>query len=59
MTNDNTYYCMIESLERDRLGVIEIKFDHAMTIDSLTMNLHHTSMDYSIDNTEVQMIDVL
>ena len=50
---------MIESLERDRLGVIEIKFDHAMTIDSLTMNLHHTSMDYSIDNTEVQMIDVL
>ena len=28
MINDNKYYGMIESLEKDKLGVVEIKFEH-------------------------------
>ena len=59
MTNDNKYSGMIDSLEKDKLDVVEIKFEHVMTIECLTMNFHHASMNYSINNTEVQMIDVI
>ena len=59
MTNDNKYHSMMESCKYDKLGIVEIKFEHVMSIDSLTMNFHHVSMDCSVDCTEVQMIDVI
>ena len=51
MTNDNKYHCTIEIVETDRLGPVEIKFEHVMTIDSLSMNFNYVSMDFSIDDT--------
>jgi len=57
MTNDNKYYGMIESSEKDKLGAVEIKFEYVTTIDSLSMHFHRVSMNCSINDTEVQMID--
>ena len=41
----------------NRLGDVVIKIEHIMTIDSLSLNFYHASMDFSIDNTEIFMID--
>ena len=57
MTTDNKYYGMIESSEKDKLGAVEIKFEYVMTIDSLSMHFHRVSMNCSINDTEVKMIN--
>ena len=57
MTNDNKYYGMIESSEKDKLGAVEIRFEYVKAIDSLSMHFHRVSMNCSINDTEVQMID--
>ena len=46
-------------MEDDKLGDVEIKFEHVMTIDSLSINFHHVSMNCSIDDTEFQKIYVI
>ena len=58
MTNYHKYYGIIESLVKDKLGVVEIELKYVMTFNSLSMHFHHASMDFSIDETEVQMIDI-
>ena len=55
--NNNKYYDIIESLEKNKLGAVEIEFKHVMTIDSLSMHFHRASMDFSINDTDAQMIN--
>ena len=57
MTNDNKYYGMIESSEKAKLGAVKIKFEYVMTIDSLSMHFHRVSIDCSINDTEVRIIN--
>ena len=39
------------------MGAVEIEFEYVMTIDSLLIHFHRASMDFSINDTEVQMIN--
>ena len=39
------------------MGAVEIEFEYVMTIDSLSMHFHRASMDCSINDTDVQMIN--
>ena len=48
---------MIKSSEMDKLGAVEIEFEYVVTIDALTKHFHRASMDCSINDTEVQMIN--
>ena len=57
MTNDNKYYGMIESPEKDKLGAVEIEFEYVMTVDSLSIHFHRVYMNCSINDTVVQMIN--
>ena len=57
MTNDGKYYGIIESSEKDKLGAVEIEFEHVMTINSLSMHFHRSITDFSINDTDVQMIN--
>ena len=39
------------------MGAVEIEFEYVMTIDSLSMHFHRVSMDCSINDTDVQMVN--
>ena len=48
---------MIEILVTDRLGVVEIQFEHVITIYSLSMIFYQISVHCFNGNTEIFMID--
>ena len=56
-TNDTKYNGMIESSENDKLGAVEIELEYVIAIDSLTIHFHSASIDCSINDTKVQMIN--
>ena len=55
--DDNKYYGMIEYSEKDKLDTVEIEFEYVMTIDSKSIHYYRASIDCSITDTEVQMIN--
>ena len=57
MTNNTKYYGMIESSENDKLGAVKIELEYVIAIDSLTIHFHSASIDCSINDTKVQMIN--